>query len=529
LLALSKILRLALFASSLAVGCRRGSSGTNVEAGTAELGEGQRLEASASERRLAIVVGNDVGGGERPALRYAAKDAAKMARVLEDLGHFAAGDVRLRQGQSLADLRATFSEMKELVAATKRHDPRSRALLLFYFSGHSDGAALELGQERFPIAEVRESLRQTGADVRLAILDACHSGAAIGVKGGKKSSGFDITQLGLPALSGEVFLSASRADELALESHEIEGSFFTHHLVSGLRGAADADRNALVTLEELYRHASASTSSAAAGTLFGGQTPAYDYRLVGHGDLVLADLRETNQTVMVPAGFDRVLFVRQPSGIVEVEAGLGPSLLVALPVGDYVLRGERSGKWLRATFRMDPPEKSSGITTLDFVEETPSDGSAPRDERTLPEMTRDFRPGNSFPAPLPKSNPYFCEPTEGNWKACRFGGCFVCADMLHGYPHYFRNHPNCAPNSTCKGRYFTCSSNCPPPTAADSCDPQPDGWLACNTGCTVCTLEVESYPRYFQNHPGCIPMPGRCKDGPGRCSAACPRPGPEDR
>jgi hypothetical protein len=180
---------------------------------------------------------------------------------------------------------------------------------------------------------------------------------------------------------------------------------------------------------------------------------------------------------------------------------------------------------------MDPPEKSSGITTLDFVEEAPPDGTTqpPRDERSLDDLTRDFRPGNAFPAPLPKSNPYFCESTEGNWKACRFGGCFVCADMVQGYPHYFRNHPNCVPNASCKGRYLTCSANCPPPTAADSCDPQPDGWLACNTGCTVCTLEVESYPRYFQNHPNCVPMPGRCKDGPHACGAACPRPGPEDR
>jgi hypothetical protein len=40
------------------------------------------------------------------------------------------------------------------------------------------------------------------------------------------------------------------------------------------------------------------------------------------------------------------------------------------------------------------------------------------------------------------------------------------------------------------------------------------------------------YPRYFVNHPNCIPMPGRCnktRHKIGRCGAACPPPGEADR
>ncbi|HEY0714877.1 MAG TPA: hypothetical protein VGF45_19510, partial [Polyangia bacterium] len=139
------------------------------------------------------------------------------------------------------------------------------------------------------------------------------------------------------------------------------------------------------------------------------------------------------------------------------------------------------------------------------------------------------RLGGLMPAPLPRTSPYFCEGTEGAWKGCRGSGCTVCVEMVRRYENYFRNHPNCLANSDCKGRYFTCSSNCPPPTIADSCESLPDGWLGCSHGCGVCTNVLEEYPRYFENRPNCIPTPGRCKGTPVPCGAACPPPTAADR
>jgi hypothetical protein len=510
----------ALLVVALALGaCKRESGGERRQPT-----ERAVLQASATEHRVAVILGNDVGSGERPSLRFAEQDALKVARVLGEIAGFRAEHVHVLRAGGLSAVREKLEAIRRLADAVKARHASSRVLLFFYFSGHSDGEALELGKERLPFSELRQLLRDTRADVRLGIIDACKSGAVIGIKGGKPGPGFDITLLGLPALAGEVFLSASRADEVALESREISGSFFTHHLVSGLRGAADADRNYLVTLEELYRHTAARTSSAAAKTLFGGQTPAYDYRLVGHGDLVLSDLRGVRAIVYLPGGFDRVLILRKDSEVAEAEAGISTGQPIAMPPGEYVLRGQRDGIWYRAGARV---EANAGDVArpIDFVQETPS---PPPESRPLSEIARDFRPGNTFPSPLPKTNPFFCEGTDGNWKGCRNGGCHVCIEMLQGFPNYFRNHPNCNASMTCEGRYFSCSANCPPPSAQDSCDPDPQGWLGCNSGCSVCTLEIAQYPRYFQNHPNCIPMPGRCNDGPGRCGPACPPPGPRD-
>jgi hypothetical protein len=72
----------------------------------------------------------------------------------------------------------------------------------------------------------------TRADVRVAIVDGCQSGALVG-KGGARAPGFEIRLIDQLDASGEAMLTSSAADELALESREIRGSFFTHHLVSG--------------------------------------------------------------------------------------------------------------------------------------------------------------------------------------------------------------------------------------------------------------------------------------------------------
>ncbi|HEY0712313.1 MAG TPA: caspase family protein, partial [Polyangia bacterium] len=301
-----------------------------------------RLQPGAAERRFALVVGNNRGSALRTALRYAERDAARVARVLTELGHFATRDVYLHQGHSAGDLRARLGDLRRTIARAKADSPATRALVVLYFSGHSDGVALELGNDRLPFADLRSLLGATGADVRIGLLDTCRSGAAIGLKGGALVDGYDLSVTTLPALSGEAFLSASRSDEVALEARDIEASLFSMHLVSGLRGAADADVDGVVTLDELYRHTSVRTSGAAAETLYGTQTPAYDYRLIGQGQLVLSYVAESRHHLFLPPGFDRIV-VSDARGEPQAEVRLGSTARLAVAPGIYRARGLRDG------------------------------------------------------------------------------------------------------------------------------------------------------------------------------------------
>jgi hypothetical protein len=298
--------------------------------------------ARAETHRLAIVLGNNVGNGESPALHYAELDATKLSQALVELGGVEPADLYLLHGRTLAEVRAVFARAAAQVARW-RGEPDARVVVVFYFSGHSDGLALELGDERLAFAQLRAWLAETGADVRVVIIDSCRSGALLATKGGRPGGGFQIRLSDSVASNGEALLTSSAADELALESREIHGSFFTHHLVSGLRGAADLSGDGNVTLGEAYQYAFARTVSATSATTYGPQHPAYDYRLTGEGELVLASSARPSAHLTLPDGFDRVLVVHLTRDQVLAEIPRGAKRTLAVPPGAYAVRAWRGG------------------------------------------------------------------------------------------------------------------------------------------------------------------------------------------
>lgn len=299
--------------------------------------------AFADTRRVAVVIGNNAGSGAQPPLRYAETDAGKMARVLTELGGVRTADLFLLQGRGIAALKQTLTLARQRVAAHQA-DPANRVILVFYFSGHSDGAALELGRDRLTFSELRRWLSTTGAEVRLALVDSCKSGALLAAKGGTPGPAFQIRLTEDLASSGEAILTSSAADEIALESREIGGSFFTHHFISGLRGAADTSGDRLVTLTEAYQYAYAHTISTTGATVVGPQHPAYDYRLSGQGELVLTELATPNAALELPQGFQRVLVIELVRDQVVTELTADSRALVALQPGRYAVRAWRDGR-----------------------------------------------------------------------------------------------------------------------------------------------------------------------------------------
>jgi hypothetical protein len=297
----------------------------------------------AETRRVAVVVGNNAGSGEQPPLRYAETDAGKMARVLVELGGVAASDLFLLQGRNIAALRQTLALARQRVAA-HQENPADRVILIFYFSGHSDGRALELGRDRLAFSELRRWLTGTQAEVRLAFVDSCKSGALLAAKGGTPGPAFQIRLNDELASIGEALLTSSAADEIALESREIGGSFFTHHFISGLRGAADASGDGLVTLTEAYQYAYVHTITTTGATVAGPQHPVYDYRLSGQGELVLTELSRPTALIELPGGFERALVIELVRDQVIAELAADGRAVVAVLPGRYAVRAWREGR-----------------------------------------------------------------------------------------------------------------------------------------------------------------------------------------
>jgi hypothetical protein len=325
--------------------------------------------ARAETRRLAVIVGNNAGASGQAPLRYAETDAGKMAETLIEVGGVGANDLFLLQGRHRDAVREVFSQARARVAAWHA-EPDVRVILVFYFSGHSDGEALELGAERLPFDQLRSWLTGTGAEVRLAIVDSCRSGALLEAKGAHRGAPFEIRLNEDLASSGEALLTSSAADELALESKEIRGSFFTNHLVTGLRGAADTSGDGLVTLTEAYEYAFAHTVAATASTLVGTQHPTYGYRLSGQGELVLSSLAHPPAALELPAGFDRIVVVRLLLDQVIAEVPAGATVRVAVPPGPYAIRAWRGGRLY--SVRVNVTAGASRRVTREELDPTPA-------------------------------------------------------------------------------------------------------------------------------------------------------------
>lgn len=306
----------------------------------AALGSAGARASSVLERRFAVVIGNDIGQGADVPLRFAERDARKVADTLVRVGGFDASDVVTVVGSGVDEAR------RAVIAVNDRARQSSRPALLFvYYSGHADAEALHLGADRLRIAELEGLVRGSAAGFRVLVVDACRSGTVTAVKGGRAAPLFDLPGAvpagDAPAAEGYVVLTAAAAGEDAQESETLRGSFFTHHLVSGLLGAADDDRNGEITLEEAYRHAFHETVRASSTTLAGTQHPTFRWDVRGKGDIVLTSFARAARaaaTLVLPAGVDVLLF-RDDAGDVAAEVKAGNvARRVAVAPGRYVVR-----------------------------------------------------------------------------------------------------------------------------------------------------------------------------------------------
>lgn len=288
--------------------------------------------AQAGVLRHAIVVGANLGGGSLEPLRYAESDAQRMAETLVELGGFDPSFVTVLYAPSPDAIREAVHDHE---AIAQRH---ADDLFFFYYSGHADARGLRLAGESMGFEDLRSSIRAMPAEVKLGVLDACRSGTITRLKGAALSQPFIYEDR--IAAEGEAWLTAASADEEAQESDQLRGSFFTHYLLSGLRGAADTG-DGTVSLQEAYNYAYDRVVDHTGGTVNGAQHPSFDYRLQGQGELTITTLEHGRATATLPpeiAGQVTVLRLPDRTPVAEVAKKEGAPVTLALTPGSYKLR-----------------------------------------------------------------------------------------------------------------------------------------------------------------------------------------------
>jgi len=309
--------------------------------------------SGSTTQRLAVIASQNHGGPGTTPLRYADADAWKVRDVLVELGGFPSDAVRVLPGVGRAELIAALTEVgRRARSLTASGDA---VLLLVFYSGHADRDGLLLGRQRLSYAELTAVVEQSGAQVQLQIVDACHAGSLTRPKGATPVPSFLVDVEDTLAAEGRVVITSSAEDEYSQESDLIGASYFTHFMVTGLRGAADTDGDRLVTLDELYRYLYQETLYHTAGTRAGPQHPAYSFDLSGQGTLVLADLQAASAALVFPpdedgryAVFDR----RNRTFVGEIDGPSGPVRLAVVP-GAYLVQRRDDDRIERTEVRLD--------------------------------------------------------------------------------------------------------------------------------------------------------------------------------
>ena len=317
---------------------------------------GWDARASADVERFALIVGNDRGQAGEVELKYAQSDARKVHATLREIGGFQPFNMVLLEDGDADGFRRALIHLNDRVRALSSQSG-TQVVLFVYYSGHADTKDLHLGETRFSIAELSQLVRGSAADFRLLVLDACRSGALTRTKGGRQTQPFDIPP---PIeLSGEglAFLTASADDELAQESDEVRGSFFTHAFVSGLLGGADRDRDGNVVLDEAYQYAYDNTLRASSRSASGLQHPTFFYDLRGQGQLVLTRPFAPGQArgaLELPDAATYLVFRGSADGHVAAEVSSeDPGRSLSLPPGSYFVRGRTATHVLEGSTRVE--------------------------------------------------------------------------------------------------------------------------------------------------------------------------------
>jgi hypothetical protein len=132
-------------------------------------------------------------------------------------------------------------------------------IIIFYFSGHGlqgsflphdyDGAKVVVNHN-----DIKEILEQSDAKAKMVIADACHSGS-FNSKGETYGSIIETYYSAFnKSKGGFVLMLSSKAEETSIESNGLRQGIFSHFFIKGLKGAANFDKDSIVTVDELFKY-----------------------------------------------------------------------------------------------------------------------------------------------------------------------------------------------------------------------------------------------------------------------------------
>jgi Caspase domain len=259
--------------------------------------------------RWAVIIGvGDYESRNITKLRYATRDAEAVYQVLTGPGGFKAEHVLLLTDKT--ERKPTLRNIRWALGTLLARSARKEDTVVIFFAGHGAPEVDPRGLERDGLAkylapidvdpddlfssalamdDIQTIFSRIEAERVVVFIDACYSGAAGGrTFSSTKTRAAGVDDLFLERLTrskGRAIVTASRPSEVSIELSSLGHGVFTYYLVEGLKGAADANRDGIVSLQELYEYVEQEVS-ARARSVGGNQHPMMKGELEGPLPLV---------------------------------------------------------------------------------------------------------------------------------------------------------------------------------------------------------------------------------------------------
>lgn len=140
-----------------------------------------------------------------------------------------------------------LSAMRQTFQKAKPED-----VVVFFFSGHGSKGGIcaydTKSKNLVTYKEIQDAMKACQAKRKHLFIDACFSGGLRAKSSNSSANVFSNTDIML-------FLS-SRTNETSIENRWSDNGYYTQYLIKGIKGAADADRNRIITARELYDYVS---------------------------------------------------------------------------------------------------------------------------------------------------------------------------------------------------------------------------------------------------------------------------------
>ncbi len=321
--------------------------------------------AARSETRFALLVGHNVGDLHETPLRWAESDATRMLRVLNEIGNVREDRAELLLAPKKEEIERALLKMEGRIEEARNRGEHT--VVFFYFSGHADREELHLATEKINIGQVEKILQEGPADTVVSVIDACQNDRTPRVrnKGATRAPSFNWPTEGVASPEGFVRVRSASEGEVAQESDDLQGSLFTHHLLSGMRGSADLDRDGVVTLSEVYRYGYSRTLADSHGQSTAVQHGKLDMKLAGRGALVFTYPRRAVSALSFDDIRGHLLVIDDTSARIVAETQLNDGgTRLALAPGKYRIQVRGEGRVYSGLVALGTGEKKVAMRDL---------------------------------------------------------------------------------------------------------------------------------------------------------------------